>query len=184
MTRLKNIEGTATYTSLCEQRCERDQFRCSTVARRRLLLWGVGEGAAYRAVLGGVPWKHCQFHLQQNALQYVPRRLMRKDVAEDIQTIFNALDRATAGACLARTVMKYADVASKLSAWMEENFQESLTVFDFPIKWGLRLHTTNGLERLSQEIKRRTRVIRIFPYEASCLELISVILMEIGEEYT
>jgi putative transposase len=58
-----------------------------------------------------------------------------------------------------------------------------LTVFDFPRKCWLRLRTTNGLERVSQEIKRRTRVIRIFPNEASCLRLISAILMEIGEEW-
>ena len=66
---------------------------------------------------------------------------------------------------------------------MEENIPEGLTVFDFPRKWWLRLRTTNGLERVSQEIKRRTRVVRIFPNEASCLRLISAILMEIGEEW-
>jgi putative transposase len=142
-----------------------------------------GLRAARRAVLGGVPWQRCQFHLQQNALQYVPRRSMRKEVAEDIRTIFNAPDRPTAEAYLARAIVKYADTASKLSAWMEENIPEGLTVFDFSRKWRLRLRTTNGLERLSQEIKRRTRVIRIFPNEASCLRLISAILMEIGEEW-
>jgi putative transposase len=142
-----------------------------------------GLRAARRAVLGGVPWQRCQFHLQQNALQYVPRRMMRKEVAEDIRTIFNAPDRPTAETYLARAVTKYADTASRLSAWMEENIPEGLTVFDFPRKWRLRLRTTNGLERVSQEIKRRTRVIRIFPNEASCLRLISAILMEIGEEW-
>jgi transposase-like protein len=95
----------------------------------------------------------------------------------------NAPDRSTAEAYLARTVVKYADTASKLSAWMEENIPEGLTVFDFPRKWWLRLRTTNSLERVCQEIKRRTRVVRIFPNEASCLRLISAILMEIGEEW-
>jgi putative transposase len=142
-----------------------------------------GLRAARRAVLGGVPWQRCQFHLQQNALQYVPRRSMRKEVADDIRTIFNAPDRSTAESYLVRAVAKYAETASKLSAWMEENIPEGLTVFDFPRKWRLRLRTTNGLERVSQEIKRRTRVIRIFPNEASCLRLISAILMEIGEEW-
>jgi putative transposase len=142
-----------------------------------------GLRAARRAVLGGVPWQRCQFHLQQNALHYVPRRSMRKEVAEDIRTIFNAPDRSTAEAYLAKVVVKYADTASRLSAWMEENIPEGLTVFDYPRKWWLRLRTTNGLERVSQEIKRRTRVVRIFPNEASCLRLISAILMEIGEEW-
>ena len=142
-----------------------------------------GLRAARRAVVGGVPWQRCQFHLQQNALHYVPRRSIRKEVAEDLRIIFNAPDRSTAEAYLARTVVKYADTASKLSAWMEENIPEGLTVFDFPRKWWLRLRTTNSLERVSQEIKRRTRVVRIFPNEASCLRLISAILMEIGEEW-
>jgi putative transposase len=105
-----------------------------------------GLRAARRAVLGGVPWQRCQFHLQQNALQYVPRRSMRKEVAEDIRMIFNAPDRSTAEIYLARVVEKYADTASRLSAWMEENIPEGLTVSNFPRKWWLRLRTTNGLE--------------------------------------
>ena len=142
-----------------------------------------GLGAARRAVLGGLAWQRCQFHLQQNALQYVPRKSMRKEVAEDIRIIFNAPDRATAEAYLQRTVAKYADTASRLSAWMEENIPEGLTVFDFPKEQWRRLRTSNNLERISQEVKRRTRVIRIFPNEASCLRLISAILMEISEEW-
>ena len=142
-----------------------------------------GLEAARRAVLGGVPWQRCQFHLQQNALQYVPRKSMRKEVAEDIRTIFDAPDRATAEAYLARMVAKYARTASRLSAWLEENIPEGLTVFDFPKQHWRRLRTTNNLERVSQEIKRRTRVVRIFPNEAACLRLVSAILMEISEEW-
>jgi putative transposase len=138
---------------------------------------------ARRAVLGGIPWQRCQFHLQQNAGQYVSRKSMRKEAAEDIRTIFNAPDQATAEAYLARAVAKYARTASKLSAWMEENIPEGLTVFSFPKKHRHRLRTTNGLERVSQEIKRRTRVVRIFPNEAACLRLVSAILMEISEEW-
>jgi transposase-like protein len=138
---------------------------------------------ARQAVLGGIPWQRCQFHLQQNAGQYVPRKSMRKEVAEDIRTIFNAPDRVTAEAYLARAVAKYARTASKLSGWMEENLPEGLTVFSFPKEHWRRLRTTNGLERASQEIKRRTRVVRIFPNEAACLRLVSAILMEISEEW-
>jgi putative transposase len=82
-----------------------------------------------------------------------------------------------------RAVAKYADKASRLSAWIEENLPEGLTVFDFPKEYWRRLRTTNNLERVSQEIKRRTRVVRIFPNEAACLRLISAILMEISEEW-
>lgn len=143
----------------------------------------VGLEAARRAVFGGIPWQRCQFHLQQNAGHYVPHRSMHKEVAEDIRTIFNAPDRPTAEAYLARIVVKYADTASRLSAWMEENLPEGLTVFSFPKEHWKRLRTTNGLERVSQEIKRRTRVVRIFPNEPACLRLVSAILMEISEEW-
>jgi putative transposase len=142
-----------------------------------------GLEAARKAVLGGVPWQRCQFHLQQNASKYVPRKSMRKEVAEDIHTIFNAPDRPTAEVYLAQTVTKYANTASKLSAWMEENIPEGLTVFSFPKRHQIRLRTTNGLERTSKEIKRRTRVAGIFPNEASCLRLVSAILMETSEEW-
>jgi putative transposase len=142
-----------------------------------------GLEVARRSVLGGIPWQRCQFHLQQNATQYIPRKSMRKEVAEDIRTIFNAPDQATAETYLARTVAKYADTASKLSAWMEENLPEGLTVFSFPKEHWKRLRTTNGLERVSQEIKRRTKVVRIFPNETACLRLVSAILMEISEEW-
>lgn len=142
-----------------------------------------GLEAARRAVLGGVPWQRCQFHLQQNALQYVPRKSMRREVAEDIRTIFNAPDRATAEAYLAGAVAKYAGTASRLSAWLEENIPEGLTVFDYPRPHWRRLRTSNNLERVSQEIKRRTRVVRIFPNEEACLRLVSAILMEISEEW-
>jgi putative transposase len=142
-----------------------------------------GLEAARKSVLGGVPWQRCQFHLQQNASMYVPRKSMRKEVAEDIHTIFNAPDRPTAEAYLTQMVAKYADTASKLSAWMEENLPEGLTVFSFPKRHQKRLRTTNGLERISEEIKRRTRVAVIFPNEASCLRLVSAILMETSEEW-
>jgi transposase-like protein len=128
-----------------------------------------GLEVARRSVLGGLPWQRCQFHLQQNAGKYVPRKSMRKEVAEDIRTIFNSPDRSTAEAYLEKSVAKYARTASKLSAWMEENILEGLAVFDFPKEHWRRLRTTNNLERVSQEIKRRTRVVRIFPNEEACL---------------
>jgi putative transposase len=67
-----------------------------------------GLEVARKTVLGGVPWQRCQFHLQQNASKYVHRKSMRKEVAEDIHTIFNAPDRPTAEAYLTHMVAKYA----------------------------------------------------------------------------
>jgi transposase-like protein len=142
-----------------------------------------GLKAARIAVFGGIPWQRCQFHLQQNASQHVPRQSMKTEVAADLRMIFNAPNRATAEAYLVQVVHKYAKTASKLANWMENSVPEGLTVFAFPSNRQRKLRTTNGLERLSREIHRRTRVASIFPNEASCLRLISAILMEFDEEW-
>jgi len=142
-----------------------------------------GLGAARKAVFSGVPWQRCQFHLQQNAQSLVPKVGMRKEVAEDIRTIFNAPDRELADAFLKKVVEKYAVLAPKLADWMEVNLPEGFTVFSFPKTHQRRLRTSNQLERLSEEIKRRTKVVRVFPNELSCIRLISAILMEVGEEW-
>jgi len=142
-----------------------------------------GLQSARKAVFTGIPWQRCQFHLQQNAGQYVPKVGMRLEVAEDIRTIFNSPDRETAEIFLKRAVEKYALLAPKLADWMEVNLPEGFAVFSFPRAHQRRLRTSNYLERLSQEIRRRTRVVRVFPNEQSCLRLVSAILMEIGEEW-
>ena len=151
----------------------------------RLIVSDAHEGlaAARRAVFGGVPWQRCQFHLQQNAQGYVPREELRAEVAADIRAIFTAPDKAGAISLLEAAVRKYAQVASKLASWMEQNIPEGLTVFGLPEGQRRLLRTTNGLERINKELKRRTRVVGIFPNEASCLRLVSAILMETSEEW-
>lgn len=142
-----------------------------------------GLGAARRAIWGSVPWQRCQFHLQQNAQAYVPRQAMRAEVAADIRATFNAPDRKTAEELLQAAIQKYAISAPRLSAWLEDNLAEGFTVFDFPLEHRRSIRTTNSLERINKEIRRRTRVVGIFPNEASCLRLVSAILMEISEEW-
>jgi putative transposase len=142
-----------------------------------------GLGAARRAVLGSVPWQRCQFHLQQNAGAYVPKQAMRMEVAADIRSMFNAPDRKTAEEFLSAAIQKYAVSAPRLSAWLEESLAEGFTVFDFPLEHRRSIRTTNSLERINKEIRRRTRVVGVFPNEASCLRLVSALLMEISEEW-
>lgn len=142
-----------------------------------------GLGAARRAVLGSVPWQRCQFHLQQNAGAHVPRKGMRFEVAADIRAMFSASDRESAEEKLQSAIQKYAQSAPQLSAWMEENLAEGFTVFDFPLEHRRTIRTTNSLERINKEIRRRTKVVGVFPNEASCLRLISALLMEISEEW-
>lgn len=142
-----------------------------------------GLKAARKAVFPSVPWQRCQFHLQQNAGQYVPRMAMRTAVAADIRAIFNAPDRDEAELLLEKFLARYETSAPKLVQWAEEAIPEGFTVFALPASHRRRLRTTNLLERVNEEIKRRTRVARLFPNEASCLRLVSAILMEISDDW-
>jgi putative transposase len=142
-----------------------------------------GMKAAREARFPGVPWQRCQFHLQQNAGHYVPRLEMRREVAGDLRAIFESTDRVEAERRLRQAVDKYARSAPKLSAWLEANVVESFTVFAFPASHRRRLRTSNLMERISKELKRRTRVATLFPNEASLLRLVSAVLMEISEDW-
>lgn len=142
-----------------------------------------GLKAAREARFPGVPWQRCQFHLQQNAAHYVPRIAMRAEVAADLRAVFEAPDRTEAERRLELAVRKYEKPAPKLSVWLAANVPEGLTVFLLPPELRRRLRTSNLLERLNKEIKRRTRVATLFPNEASLLRLVSAVLMEISEEW-
>jgi putative transposase len=139
--------------------------------------------AARRAVFGGVPWQRCQFHLQQNAQAYVPKQELKKEVAAAIRAVFQAPSLHDAKRLLGEAVQRYRPHAAKLATWMEENLIEGLIVFAFPSAHWRLIRTTNGLERLNQEVRRRTRVARLFPNEASCLRLVTAVVMEISEEW-
>ncbi|MBK8759929.1 MAG: IS256 family transposase [Sulfuritalea sp.] len=142
-----------------------------------------GLKAARRATLPSVPWQRCQFHLQQNAQAYVTRLDQRKPVAQRIRAIFNAPDRAEAERLLKQAIEAWSADAPKLAQWAEDNLLEGFTVFDLSLAQRPRLRTTNGLERINREIKRRTRVASIFPNAASCLRLVSALLAECDEDW-
>ncbi len=142
-----------------------------------------GLKAALRAVFPSIPWQRCQFHLQQNAQAYVPKHSMKKEIAEDIRIIFNAPSREEADRFLKITITKYEKTAPQLSAWLEANISEGLTVFELKPSHRRRLRTSNLAERVNREIKRRTRVAKIFPSAASCERLVTGVLIEISEEW-
>ena len=142
-----------------------------------------GLKAARQSLFNGVRWQRCQFHLQRNAQAYVPKKSMQKQVSDDIADIFAAPCGELAQTRLQYYVQKYADSAPQLSEWMEENLPEGLSVFELPAKHRKRMRTTNPLERLHEELNRRTRVARLFPNEASLLRLVSAIEMEISEDW-
>lgn len=142
-----------------------------------------GLKAALNATMPGILWQRCQCHLQRNAAGYVPKIKMRKQVHNDIRDIFNAPDRQQAEQRLNFYLAKYEKSAPKLSVWMEESLTEGLTVFVLPEVHRKRMRTTNMLERVHQELNRRTRVAGLFPNEASLLRLVSAVLMELSEEW-
>lgn len=142
-----------------------------------------GLKAAVAATLPGIPRQRCQFHLQQNAVAYVPRTSMRKEVANEIRRVFNAPDRDAANVRLKALVRKYARSAPILADWLESAIPEGLTVFLAPNDHRIRLRTTNMVERLNKEINRRTRVATIFPNEASLLRLVTAVVSEVSDQW-
>ena len=144
-----------------------------------------GLKAALNARFAGVLWQRCQFHLQQNAQKYVPKVALRRQVAEDLRAVFNAANRPEAERKLKDFVETWTERAPDLATWAEENVPESLTVLDLGLTEGQRrrLRTSNSMENLNQQIKRRTAVARLFPNAESLLRLASAVLMEISEEW-
>ena len=151
----------------------------------KLVISDAHEGlkAARKAVMPSVPWQRCQFHLMQNAMQYIPKLEMRKQIAQDLRNVFNARDIDDANEELKRFVSLYKDSAPNVATWAEKNIPEGLTVFQIPKDHRKRMRTTNMLERQNKEIKRRTRVATLFPNEASLLRLVTAVLVELSEEW-
>lgn len=143
-----------------------------------------GLRAAREAVLPGVPWQRCQFHLMRNAMAHVPKLGQRSEVAQELRTIFNAADREEAQRRLNAMARRWSESAPDLSAWLETSVPESMTIFALSPYLRRRLRTTNGQERLNREIKRRTRVAGLFPNDASLLRLVTAVLAEIDEEWS
>jgi putative transposase len=106
---------------------------------------------------------------------------MRGAFAADLRNVFDAPDRPEADRLLDKVVKSYEKTAPKLAGWLVENVSEGPTVFAYPKKHRWRVRTSNMVERLNQEIRRRTRVV--FPNVASCLRLVSAVLMEISEDW-
>jgi putative transposase len=108
---------------------------------------------------------------------------MKADVARDIRSIFNAPDRQESETLMKKIVVKYSQDAPRLADWMEDNLPQGLTVFSFPESHRRLIRTTNGLERLNREIRRRTCVASLFPNDSSCLRLATAVVMEISEDW-
>jgi putative transposase len=138
--------------------------------------------AAQRA-FQGVIWQRCQVHLQRNVLGRTPRHL-RAQMAAGLRRIFQAEDRAAARTAFAALAAALAGKAERALTLLEEGLEDALAVLVLPEPYRVRLRTTNGMERLNEEIRRRERVIRIFPNEASALRLMGALLTEHHEVWS
>lgn len=135
------------------------------------------------AAFPSVPWQRCQFHLAQNAQSYSPRKSTRVEIAEVMREIFNSPTLEMALEMKRRAVEKYQKRAPEFAKWLELNVDEGLTVYQFPKEHRKKLRTSNGIERVNKEIKRRTRVAVLFPNPASALRLVTGVIIEIHEEW-
>jgi len=142
-----------------------------------------GLRAALKASFNASPWQRCQFHLQQNAQDYVTKQHLKSKVASDIRTIFTAESLAHAEKRLEEFLATYRESQPKLAAWAEENLPEGFTIFALPKEHRKRLRTSNACETLNNQIKRRTRVVGLFPSEESLQRLVTAVLIEISESW-
>lgn len=142
-----------------------------------------GLAAARKAVFAGVMWQRCQMHLQQNAQAHIAKANLKEQVASDIRAIFNAPSMEEARRLLEIVMAKYARNQPRLSSWMEENIPEGMTVFSLPEPMRRKLRTNNLEERLNRSIKARTRLISVFPNQASQMRLVAAICMEISDDW-
>lgn len=140
------------------------------------LRWAIGR------YFQGASWQRCQVHFRRNLLDCIPQKEKQR-IAKEIDSIFQSPDRFFASSRVSEVVEKYHRVYPKLCERLEEGVEDALACYHFPAFHRRRVRTTNMLERLSQEIKRRTRVVRIFPNEEACLRLISALCIEQNEEW-
>lgn len=125
-------------------------------------------------------WQRCYVHFLRNALDYLPRKVDENCLLE-LRWIYERRNLEEAKADLAAWLEKWQRSYPKLCDWVEEQIEETLSFYRFPPAHHKHLKSNNVLERLNEEIRRRTRVIRIFPNEASCLRLIGALAIEIHE---
>jgi len=141
-----------------------------------------GLRAAVREVMPEAPWQRCYVHFLRNALDHLPRR-RDDDCLRELRWLYDRRDLGEARRDLAAWLAKWQSRYAKLCDWVETNIEETLTFYRLPAQHHKHLKSTNMIERLNEEIKRRTHVVRIFPNEPSCLRLIRALAVEMHENW-
>lgn len=141
-----------------------------------------GLKAAVSRHFQGASWQRCQVHYARNLLGAVGHA-RRKELAEGLRGVFAAPSREVALRLASELALRWRASHPGVAERLEEHIEECLTCLAFPESHRRRIRTTNGLERLNQEIKRRTRVVRIFPNRRACLRLVTALAVEQSEEW-
>jgi putative transposase len=137
---------------------------------------------AVRRHFQGTSWQRCQTHFSRNMLDHTPKAL-QPEVKEELRRLYESVDLESARKVRDQIIKTYESKAPKATALLDEAFDDITAVLALPLKYRKRLRTTNGVERLNQEIRRRERVIRIFPNSASVIRLMGALLMEHDEKW-
>lgn len=137
---------------------------------------------AIRQHLQGVTWQRCQTHFMKNILNATPKSL-QSEVKAHVRSIFEAADVDSARKLLLQTTEHFQEKAPRAMEVLDGGFDDATAVLSLPAHYRKRTRTTNAVERLNGEIRRRERVIRIFPNRESVLRLIGALLMEQDEKW-
>jgi putative transposase len=141
-----------------------------------------GLKRAIAEVLPEAAWQRCYVHFLRNALDHLPRKAVDDCLAE-LRWLYIRRDLTEVQKDLAQWLERWGPKYPKLCEWVEENIGETFTFYRLPLEHHKHMKSTNMLERFNEEIKRRTRVVRIFPNAASCLRLIRALAAETHEEW-
>lgn len=139
-----------------------------------------GLKQAIREVLPEALWQRCYVHFLRNALDYFPRKI-GDDCLQELRWFYDRRDLAEVRRDIAAWLAKWQAKYPKLCTWVEDNIEETLSYYRLPLPHHKHMKSTNMLERLNQEIKRRTHVVRIFPNTQSCLRLVRALAVETHE---
>jgi putative transposase len=141
-----------------------------------------GLKRAIREVLPEAAWQRCYVHFLRNALDYLPRKA-NDDCLMELRWLYDRRNVEEARRDLAAWLAKWAQRYPKLCVWVEDNIEETLSFYRLPRQHHKNLKSTNMLERIMEEIKRRTLVVRIFPNAAGCLRLVRALAVEMHENW-
>ena len=176
---MEDSESEATWRTVCQD------LKARGLHGVDLVVWDQHAGLvrALQREFQGTTWQRCQTHFSRNVADACPKALHAR-VHAALRAVFDAPDRRRADWLSQQLIADFQDTAPKAVAIWEAGVEDALAIFAYPPEIRLRLRTTNDLERVNREIRRRERVIRIFPHRASAERLLGAVLMELHEGWS